>query len=163
VAGDGRDDGTGAPAPTLAAAVVVRDSSGRVLLVREAYRRRRWGLPGGRLEPGESPHAAAVRETHEETGAAVELEALIAVYSLRTSRHGLRFVFAARIVAGEPAVPPGGEIGDLGWFAPDALPAPMTRTAPAAVADAAAGARGAFRDIDAAGLADRAGRGTMRP
>ena len=49
-------------------AVVVRD--GRVLLVRRANPpdRGRWGFPGGRIEPGETLAAAAVRELTEETG-----------------------------------------------------------------------------------------------
>lgn len=56
--------------PTAAVAVVVRDR-GRVL----ALHRHRfigdfegWEVPAGRLEPGETPEAAAVRECLEETG-----------------------------------------------------------------------------------------------
>ena len=36
------------------------------LMVRHA--RRSWEMPGGKVNPGESPEAAAVREFHEETG-----------------------------------------------------------------------------------------------
>ncbi len=32
-----------------------------------------WGVPGGAIEPGESPLQAAIRETEEETGYLVEL------------------------------------------------------------------------------------------
>lgn len=51
--------------------VVIRD--GKVLVVR-AYAARNRGdlmLPGGRVEPGETHAAAAVRETREETGIVV--------------------------------------------------------------------------------------------
>lgn len=51
-----------------AAGVVVfrfREDTVRVLLLR-AYRN--WDLPKGRLEPGETPFEAAVREVREETG-----------------------------------------------------------------------------------------------
>ncbi|WP_067469790.1 NUDIX hydrolase [Actinomadura macra] len=44
-----------------------------VILIRRAYRGRnagQWGLPGGRLEPGEDPEAAALRELREEIGLA---------------------------------------------------------------------------------------------
>ena len=120
-----------------------------MLLVRENYGRRRWGLPGGVVEPGETPAEAAIREVAEETGLNVELDDLIALYYLRTERRGLRFIFAGRIVGGELQVPPTEEVAELRWFQPDGLPEHATNTAPVAVRDAVAGARGVFRDIDA--------------
>ena len=134
---------------TLAAAVVLWDADGRVLLVKENYGRRRWGLPGGEMAAGESPAAAAIREVAEETGLEVELAHLVAVYFLRTERPGLRFIFLGTTVRGAPTVQPGGEIADIAWFPPDSCPEPMTHTAPHGIRDAAAGARGAFREIDA--------------
>ncbi|WP_128380606.1 NUDIX hydrolase [Streptomyces cavernae] len=54
----------------LAAAVVVH--KGRVLLVRrsekERFLPRVWGVPCGKLEPGESPEDGVLRELKEETG-----------------------------------------------------------------------------------------------
>jgi hypothetical protein len=50
---------------------------------------------------------------------------------------------------GAPAVQPGGEIAEIGWFSPGDLPDPMTHTAPHGIRDAVAGSRGAFREIDA--------------
>ena len=41
--------------------------SGRILLI-STRGGRRWQLPKGHIEPGESPEQAAVRETREETG-----------------------------------------------------------------------------------------------
>ncbi|MFN2471526.1 MAG: NUDIX hydrolase [Gaiellaceae bacterium] len=52
----------------LSAAAVVLDDTGRVLLVHHAYGLRRWSLPGGAIEPGETPREAVLRETLEETG-----------------------------------------------------------------------------------------------
>jgi 8-oxo-dGTP diphosphatase len=59
------------------AATVVMDRRGRVLLVRrsetEKFLPRVWGVPCGKLEPGESYADAALRELKEETGLLGEL------------------------------------------------------------------------------------------
>ncbi|MBW1603082.1 NUDIX domain-containing protein [Streptomyces sp. JJ66] len=47
----------------------------RLLLVR-VRRRGCWELPGGKIDPGETPRAAAVRELLEETGQHVRSDAL---------------------------------------------------------------------------------------
>jgi ADP-ribose pyrophosphatase YjhB (NUDIX family) len=134
-----------------AAAAVIFDAEGRVLLMREAYERERYGLPGGVIEEGESPRSAAIRETREELGLAVLAHELIAVYHLRTNRSdGLRFFFRCEIVGGgTPTVPPTGEVASFVWARVDALPEPLTTTAPYAVEDAAKGLRGIYREIDA--------------
>lgn len=40
-----------------------------------------WGFPGGAIELGESPEAAAIREVREETGLEVTVGSLIGVYT----------------------------------------------------------------------------------
>lgn len=54
------------------ASVILVDPAGRILLqLRDGNTDRdphRWSLPGGQLEAGESPRAAAMRELEEETG-----------------------------------------------------------------------------------------------
>jgi 8-oxo-dGTP diphosphatase len=56
--------------PVVAVGAVVIDRAGRVLLVRRARppAMGAWTLPGGHVEPGESPESAIVREVREETG-----------------------------------------------------------------------------------------------
>ncbi len=64
-------------------AVVTHDD--RILLVRQAPGHSlagQWTIPWGRLENGESPAAAAIRETREEAGVDASLEGLIGVQEL---------------------------------------------------------------------------------
>ncbi|MGW4545092.1 NUDIX hydrolase [Streptomyces violaceorubidus] len=51
----------------LPAALVALWCAGRVLMVFDRYRQS-WELPGGRIEQGESPRQAALRELMEESG-----------------------------------------------------------------------------------------------
>jgi len=60
--------------------VVVR-GTGETILLEKRRDCGWWGLPGGKIEPGESIIDAAVREVLEETGLTVEVTHLIGVYS----------------------------------------------------------------------------------
>lgn len=66
---------------TLAVSAVVRDSTGRYLLVlrSDAPERGRWTLPGGKVETGETLREALVREVGEETGLRVRVIAELGV------------------------------------------------------------------------------------
>lgn len=82
-----------------------------VLLIRRAKPPRMggWSLPGGRLEWGESLHAAALRELREETGVEAEITGLIDVVDglFHDARgalesHYVLVDYAARWIANEP-------------------------------------------------------------
>ncbi|GJL49417.1 MAG: DNA mismatch repair protein MutT [Nitrospirales bacterium] len=64
----------------LGVGVVIRDERGWVLLEQRSDCGW-WGMPGGRLEVGESITQTAVREVKEETGLDVEIIRLIGIYS----------------------------------------------------------------------------------
>lgn len=93
--------------------VLVADGDGRILVVRSTYMGPGWMLPGGRVERGETPHAAAERETREETGLEVALERLLIVEAYRPK--DVSFVFGGRLIGGalDPQV---GEIAEAGWL-----------------------------------------------
>jgi ADP-ribose pyrophosphatase YjhB (NUDIX family) len=69
----GADGSAEDPAPPLVVpcvGAVVHDAAGRLLLIQRGHDPHRglWSLPGGRIEAGESPEGAVVREVREETG-----------------------------------------------------------------------------------------------
>jgi len=61
------------PPPDVVAAGAVVWSPGRQVLLVHRPRYDDWSFPKGKLDPGESAPAAAVREVHEETGVRVRL------------------------------------------------------------------------------------------
>lgn len=103
---------------------MVRDGSGRVLVVRRANEPGRglWSLPGGRLEPGESAAAAAEREVREETGLEVAVGA-----ELLTVKIGDYDItdFAATVLGGQLRA--GDDASDVRWCSVAELPSlPLT-------------------------------------
>jgi 8-oxo-dGTP pyrophosphatase MutT (NUDIX family) len=66
------------PIKRVIAQMLIRDADRRVLLCELTYKQD-WDLPGGVVEPSESPRQAAVREVHEELGLVVEPQGLLAV------------------------------------------------------------------------------------
>jgi len=110
--------------PQLAvSAAIFRD--GKILLVRRAKSPARgfYSLPGGRVEFGETLHAALHREVAEETALKIEIVDLAAwrevVPDTGGGGHYLIMSFAARWSAGEPVL--NDELDDYKWLAPDAL------------------------------------------
>ena len=125
------------------------DSSGRILLVRQAYGSCHWTTPGGRVEVGESPLAALKREVIEEIACEVHVKHLIGVYA-KPYRDDLVLSFAAALVRGTPQpCPP--EVSEIGFFAKEELPRDMAFNSRIRVEDAFDHRRGVVRVFDSAG------------
>ena len=59
---------------------VILDEEKRVLLIKQTYEDKRWGLPGGGVEPGETIHEAIIRECREELDMEIIVDALTGFY-----------------------------------------------------------------------------------
>jgi ADP-ribose pyrophosphatase YjhB (NUDIX family) len=94
--------------------VLATDDEGRILAVRTTYLGPGWMLPGGRVERSETPHAAAVRETREETGLHVRVDRLLLIDAHRAQ--DVSFVFSGTVTGGD-LDPQLGEIAEVGWLA----------------------------------------------
>jgi ADP-ribose pyrophosphatase YjhB (NUDIX family) len=63
---------------------VIKDEHGRLLMILRGHHPGKglWSIPGGRIEPGETPEQAVIREVREETGLEVSCGQLLGIAEL---------------------------------------------------------------------------------
>jgi 8-oxo-dGTP diphosphatase len=79
-----------------------------------------WVLPGGGIDPGESPENAALREGYEETGFQVAIQRKVAEYLPVNRLTKYTYLFECAITSGNAAI--GSETSDVRFFPVSALP-----------------------------------------
>jgi ADP-ribose pyrophosphatase YjhB (NUDIX family) len=123
--------------PRLGCGAAILDGDGRMLLARRLTEPEAgcYGLLGGKIEPGEAMRDAILREIEEEIGVRLELQGFLCAVDLILPGgiHWVSVVERARIASGTPEIREPEKLADLGWFARDALPQPLTQAAIAAV------------------------------
>ncbi len=117
---------------TRVGAYCVLVERGSILLAHlhpDVFDKEEWTLPGGGLEPHETPEQAAVRELYEETGLNVELTGLLAVDSFTVPAEeriaaadrqrallSLRIIYTARRTGGSLRPEPDGSTDEVAWI-----------------------------------------------
>lgn len=93
-----------------------------------------WTLPGGGIDPGEDPAAAAIREIREETGFEAEIDGILGVDSFvipadrRLSDdasgplHAIRIVYRAHVTGGTLTYEQNGSTDYAEWIALEQVP-----------------------------------------
>lgn len=103
---------------------LVRDPAGRILLVRHGYQPG-WRLPGGGVDPGETPAFAIRRELEEEIGLAGGSVTLMGHYARKVLWMG-HMVVLYRIDGATIDFRPSFEIREILWADPAAPPPDTT-------------------------------------
>ena len=122
----GERTGPKRPLSMGAGAVVVHE--GRVLLVRNIFgvTKGRYLLPAGRVNVGELPDVAAVRETFEETNLRVEIVGLIGlrIWVMDDGEHNYFYMFRANLLSSLSDLRANtGEIDDARFFSKEEMDA----------------------------------------
>jgi 8-oxo-dGTP pyrophosphatase MutT (NUDIX family) len=119
-------DGFNPASARLAAGALFFDDHGGVLLVKPTYKQG-WDIPGGYVEPGESPRTACQRELFEELHITVPIGDLLVVDWAPHPTDGdkLLFVFDGGILDTNAVTLDGQEIGQAAYHQPDQLAAAM--------------------------------------
>lgn len=108
----------------VAAGIVIE--GGRVLITqrrRGSHLEGRWEFPGGKVEPGEDPRAALVRELREELGVEADAGEVVEVTFHRyedAAKAVLLLFFEARLSPGSPS-PSAIEVAAFAWAGPEEL------------------------------------------
>jgi 8-oxo-dGTP diphosphatase len=104
------------------AAGAIADAEGRILLARRSDKVHQgglWELPGGKLEPGETPERGLIRELSEELG--IEVTASRPLIRIRHDYGDRRILLDVHRVLGYHGRPAGREGQPLSWLHPDAM------------------------------------------
>lgn len=116
------------PSPLVGGDAAVIDSEGNILLIQRSDNKK-WAMPGGLLEVGETPAEGVIREVLEETGVKSRIVSLIGIFDSRLCGttfplHMYHFMFLCKPSDDETIRNPTHKHESLiaSWFNKDSLP-----------------------------------------
>lgn len=117
--------------PGVGCGLVIQRADGRVLLCKrlKAPEAGHWNIVGGKVDHGEPSAEAARREAEEESGltiGAVEFLCLSEEIIPADRQHWVSLIYLARDFTGEPWLTEPDKLSEIGWFALDDLPQPLS-------------------------------------
>jgi ADP-ribose pyrophosphatase YjhB (NUDIX family) len=98
------------------------EHDGHWLMIRNTYGRRHWTFPGGKVERGEHPREAALREVREEVGIVLDdVRPVGDYYTTKQYKRDTVYCFTATVRSRDHAIDPG-EIAEAKWVRIGELP-----------------------------------------
>ena len=119
--------------PVTVGGAAVINSDGAILLIRRSDDRK-WAIPSGALEVGETPAQGAAREALEEAGIRVNPTALVGIFDSRlsgrpTAHHIYMIIFLCEPISALPSSHDSShtdEVLDVRWFSEGKLPSEIS-------------------------------------
>jgi len=110
-----------APTPIPVVCAVIEDHSGRILIAQRPADKHlglKWEFPGGKVEPGEAPNHALLRELNEELGCTVVITRTLEPFHYDYTRVLIEmFPFVCQLAPGS-AAPAALEHVEIRWITP---------------------------------------------
>ena len=110
-----------APTPIPVVCAVIEDHSGRILIAQRPADKHlglKWEFPGGKVEPGEAPNLALLRELTEELGCTVVITRTLEPFHYDYTRVLIEmFPFVCQLAPGS-AAPAALEHVEIRWITP---------------------------------------------
>lgn len=117
--------------PGVGCGLVIQRADGRVLLCKrlKAPQAGFWNIVGGKVDLMERSIDAARREAEEESGltiGAVDFLCLVEEIIPADGQHWVSLIYVTRDFTGEPRLTEPDKLSEIGWFALDDLPQPLS-------------------------------------
>jgi len=107
----------------LLAGGLIFDQCNRILLLHRATPSlKQWETPGGKVNRGESPEEAAIREIHEELGVVAQVVGDLGAHDVDTKQLSFRYaLFEMKVLEGTPTVVETGTFDAIRFFSENEL------------------------------------------